>query len=58
MELDSILTVTDHDRPDGTTVLTAMGEIDRDSSKDLREAADQAIRRGRRRLILDLTKVS
>jgi anti-anti-sigma factor len=58
MESDSILTVTDHDRPDGITVLTPAGELDRDSSKDLREAADQAVRRGRRQLILDLAEVT
>jgi anti-anti-sigma factor len=58
MELDSILAVTDHDRPDGITILTPAGEIDRDSSKDLREAADRAVRRGRRHLILDLTEVT
>jgi anti-anti-sigma factor len=56
--MDNILTVTGHDLPDSTIVLTLAGEIDRDSSKDLREAADQAVRRGRRHLILDLTKVT
>ena len=58
MESDSILTVTAHDLPEGTTVLTAVGEIDRDSSKDLREAAKQALRRGRRHLVLDLANVT
>jgi anti-anti-sigma factor len=53
-----LLTMTGHDMPDGTTVLTAAGEIDRDSSKDLREAADRAVRRGHHRLILDLAKVT
>ena len=52
------LTVTDHDLPDGTTVLIAAGEIDRDSSKDLRDAAARAARRGHHRLILDLSKVT
>jgi anti-anti-sigma factor len=58
MESENILTVAGHDLSDSTTVLTLAGEIDRDSSTDLREAADQAVRRGRRRLILDLAKVT
>ena len=58
MDLESILTVTDHDLPDGATVLAAVGEIDRDSAKVLREAAERAVGRGHRRLILDLAKVT
>ena len=58
MEPDNILTVTGQDLPGGVTVLTAAGEIDRDSSTGLREAAAQAVGRGNRRLVLDLTKVT
>jgi anti-sigma B factor antagonist len=58
MEPETILTVTDHDLPDGTTVLTVVGEIDRDSGKDLRAVAEEAAGRGQRRLILDLAKVT
>jgi anti-sigma B factor antagonist len=58
MEPERILTVTDHDLPDGTVVLTAVGEVDRDSGQELREVADRAFRRGRRRVVLDLAKVT
>jgi anti-sigma B factor antagonist len=58
MEPDNILTVTGQDLPGGSTVLTPVGEIDRDSSAALREAAGEAVRRGRRKLILDLTKLT
>ena len=58
MESDSILSVTGQDLTGGSTVLTAVGEIDRDSSPLLREAAGEAVRRGHRKLILDLTKIT
>lgn len=57
MEQD-ILTVIVQDGPQETAILTASGEIDRDSRADLRSAADEAIGRGVRRLVLDVGKVS
>ena len=58
MDLDSTLAIIASDRPDGAVVLTVAGEIDRDSARHLRQAAHDAIRRGRPRLILDLGRVT
>ena len=58
MELDSTIAVIAADRPDGAVVLTVAGEIDRDSARHLRQAAHQAIRRGRPHLILDVSRVT
>jgi anti-sigma B factor antagonist len=54
MTTSDILTVVSREGPGGSTVLTVTGEIDRDSRAFLREAADEAIGRGDRRLVLHL----
>jgi anti-sigma B factor antagonist len=53
-----ILTVTAQDGPGLITVLSVAGEIDRDSRDFLEKAAEEAMRRGRRRLILDAAGVT
>ena len=53
-----ILTATVQDGPAGSSVVVAAGEIDRDSRRHLRRAADEALGNGRHRLVLDLSAVS
>jgi anti-sigma B factor antagonist len=53
-----ILTVTAQDGAGLITVLSVAGEIDRDSRDFLEKAAEEAMRRGRRRLILDAAGVT
>ena len=53
-----ILAVVSSDGAGAATVLTVVGEIDRDSREQLRRAAEAALERGRRRLILDLSAVT
>ena len=53
-----ILTVTSSDGPGVSAVITAVGEIDRDSRAGLRKVADEALGRGRRRLVVDMGDVT
>nr|WP_296072202.1 STAS domain-containing protein [uncultured Actinoplanes sp.] len=53
-----ILTVTTQDGPGVSTVLAVSGEIDRDSRDFLEDAAEEALRRGRPRLVLDAAGVT
>ncbi|MEU4422094.1 STAS domain-containing protein [Actinoplanes sp. NPDC024001] len=53
-----ILTVTVVDGDGAGAVITATGEIDRDSRGDLRDAAENTLSRGRHQLILDLAAVT
>ncbi len=56
--MEPILTVTETDTSEPVTVLAAAGEIDHDSRYVLGDAAADVLRRGDRRLIIDLSGVS
>jgi anti-sigma B factor antagonist len=53
-----ILAVRSHAGPEASTILVAAGEIDRDSRGELRRSADEAMRAGCHRLVLDLGGVT
>ena len=55
---DEFLTVTAKSPAERTTVLTAVGEIDHDSRRTLDDAADEALRQGHHRLVIDLSEVT
>lgn len=55
---DDYLTVTTIESPEAVVVLTAAGEIDRDSVHLIEEAAEGALARGRVRLVLDLAETT
>jgi anti-sigma B factor antagonist len=55
---DDILAVTSEDAAERVVVLTAVGEIDRDSRLLLEDAAEAALQRGGDRLVIDLSGVT
>ncbi|WP_306210464.1 STAS domain-containing protein [Actinoplanes sp. RD1] len=58
MNDDEILVVRTEDVEARIVVLTASGELDRDSVKFLTVAADEALGRGRDRVVLDVGRVT
>ncbi len=56
--IPDILEVTARDVSAATCVLTAVGEIDHDSRHHLNHAVDDALRRDRVQVVLDLTAVT
>ncbi|GIF12724.1 anti-sigma factor antagonist [Actinoplanes teichomyceticus] len=56
--MDEPLTVTTTAANEHIAVLAAAGEIDHDSRRVLSDAAERAIRRGCRRIVIDLTDVT
>ncbi|WP_305785352.1 STAS domain-containing protein [Symbioplanes lichenis] len=55
---DDILVVRTEDAEARIVVLTASGELDRDTVKSLAVAADDALGRGRDRIVLDVGRVT
>ncbi|QLQ36406.1 STAS domain-containing protein [Micromonospora robiginosa] len=55
--MSTALTLTTSDGPDGTRVLTAVGEIDMSNAADFGAALDDAVRPDGDPLVVDLTKV-
>ncbi|MBN3932392.1 STAS domain-containing protein [Streptomyces verrucosisporus] len=55
--MTTTLTLTDQQRPDGTPVLVAEGEIDMSNVGEFRAAVDRAAGAGAGRLVVDLTAV-